>query len=301
MKTGRYFLQVMRKKIFMIAVLAVCLFAGCGSGAEETAYLKAEVVTKMDYWNLMDLSDTDISGREECEKLVEDYLVQIGEVLNCRDWWMNTNPDADTFILNVDISKNTLRSFNSGRAQSVGSNQIGSGVTLAVGLYKDGELAHELTHIMGVGYSDEFSIGLAEGLCEYVQTEVGDVFYNKEWDFQDFISVLIKNEIEFSEEGRDMIYEILSHVGSDEKGCPYGQSYRMLLWYNMNHSFVRYLIDGYGMDTVRDFILYGEDENSYEEYFGKSYGELKEGWFSYILSYDNQITISDINVYMVGE
>lgn len=283
-----------------VVMLLMCLLAGCGSEPERSEALKVEITTKMDYWDLMDLSDTDISDRKECEKLVEDYLVQIGEVLNCEEWWMDTNADADTFVLNVDISENTSRSFNSGRAQSLGGSQVGSGVTLAVDFYKDGELAHELTHIIGIGYSDEFSIGLAEGLCEYVQTEVGDVVYNKEWDFQNYMSVLVKSEIEF-EEGRDMIYEISEHVGSGEKGCPYGQGYKMFMWYNMNHSFVRYLIDTYGMETVKDFILYGNNENSYNEYFGKSYMELKDEWFSYILSYDNQITIQDIREYMTGK
>lgn len=283
-----------------VVILLMCLLTGCGSGSGKAAALKVEITAKMDYWELMDLSDTDISSREECEKLVEDYLVRIGEVLNCKEWWMDTNADADTFVLNVDISENTSRSFNSGRAQSLGGSQVGSGVTLAVGHYKDGGLAHELTHIIGIGYSDEFSIGLAEGLCEYAQTEVGDVGYNKEWDFQDYMSVLIKSEIEF-EEGRDMIYEILEHVGSSEKGCPYGQSYKMFIWYNMNHSFVRYLIDIYGMDTVKDFILYGNNEDSYDEYFDKSYVELKDEWLSYILSYDNQITIQDIREYVAGK
>lgn len=242
----------------------------------------------------MDLENTGLADREETEKLVEDYLMQIGEVLNDEDWWKAVNPDADTFVLNMDISRNMSRSFNSGRAYSLGGSQIGGGVTLSMSFHDDGALVHELTHIVGVGNTGEFSIGLCEGLCEYTQIEIGDVFYNEEWEFQDSLSVLMKTEITYSEEGREMIYEILGYVGRADMGCPYGQGYQMMMWYNMNHSFVRYLIDVYGMNWVRDFIRYGENEDSYEEYFDKSYEELKDEWFSYMLSYDNSITIEDV-------
>lgn len=284
----------------VFAVVTVCIFTGCCASTEETAQLKVEVVTQMDYWEQMDLSDTRLSEKEELTELAQDYLVQIAQLLGDEKWWLDIKPDADTLVLHVDLSDTPLQSFNSGQAQPSGDSQLYSGVTLSVGFYKDGGLAHELTHIIGVGYSGEFSAGLTEGLCDYAQTQVGEVLYHKEWDFQDYLSVLMKNEIEYSQEGRNMIYELLEHVGSSEQGCPYGQGYEMLMWYNMNHSFVRYLIDKYGMGTVRDFIRRGTDESSYEEYFDKTYAELKEEWFSYMLSYDNQITIEDIMEYMRG-
>ena len=157
---------------------------------------------------------------------------------------------------------------------------------------KDAAFAHELTHLMGFMNENSFSLSLTEGLCDYVQAEVGDYPYG-ELDMQELTAYMLRADFE-NAEVRTLEEKIIEKVGIPDNGYPYGQGGELSFWYTMSQSFVRYLIEEYDIDTVKRLILEGEDEGSYEKILGKSLSQLKKEWMEQLLTMEISITEEDI-------
>jgi hypothetical protein len=284
--------------IAAVILLSVVMLVGMNTCAKEKApdTLKVDVVCQKDYWNVLDLSNMSFSNEEEAEALAQQYLAEIEELLELDGWWKEINPDADTLLLNWQMA-NTPESYAMGNVVKSGANTVEGSVLISIKGGGDGALAHELAHVIGFG--GKFSYALADGICEYVQAEVGENLYrfNQEWDWQEMWAVMFRYEYGYNEEVQKQIEEICSYVGAVHVGYPYGQTREQVMWYQLNHSFVRYLIEQYGLTPVKQIALQGEDENSYEVYLGKTLEELRQDWIDYLLNLEPDITIEDIIQY----
>lgn len=245
---------------------------------------------------MMDLSKMSFSNEKEAEALAQQYLAEIEELLELKGWWKEINPDADTLLLNWQMA-DTPESYAMGNAVKSGANIVEGSVIISIKRGGDGALAHELTHVLG--FAGKFSYALADGICEYVQAEVGENLYgfNQEWDWQEMWAVMFRHEYGYSEEVQKQIDEICKYVGAVHVGYPYGQTREQEWWYQLNHSFVRYLIGQYGLTLVKQIALQGVDENSYKEYFGKPLEELRQDWIEYLLNLETDLTIEDMIQY----
>lgn len=282
-------------KKLIIGVVAISIIFSVGCGRKTPEYLKVEVYPTADYWASMDLSDTLFPSEEACEALAEQYLKDTAELLHMQSWWKEINPDATTLELDIQIGS-SAQSFTFAPAVKAGEDSVSGGILLSSKIAgkgsKDAALAHELTHLIGFMSGNAFSISLTEGLCDYVQAEVGHYPYG-ELDFQEITAYMLRIDFE-NEDIREKEEAVMEKVGVAETGYPYGQGTEMSFWYTMSHSFVRYLIDEFGIDKVKELILEGESEGSYEEILGKSYEELKEAWLEELLTMEVSITEQDI-------
>ena len=254
-----------------------------------------EVYPTADYWATMDLSETLFPTKEACEELAEQYLQDAAKLLHMEGWWMDINPDATKLELDIQIGS-SAQSFTFAPAVKAGEDSVSGGILLSSKIAgkgsKDAALAHELTHLIGFMSGNSFSMSLTEGLCDYVQTEIGHYPYGA-LDIQEINAYML--QIDFQDENiRAKEEAVIEKVGVAETGYPYGQGMELSFWYTMSHSFVRYLIDEFGVDKVKALILEGEDETSYEEIFGKPYEKLKEAWMEELLTMEVTITEQDI-------
>ena len=285
--------RLIKKMVVCAAIVSVILCASCGKKSPE--YLEVEVYPIADYWATMDLSETLFPTKEACEELAQQYLQDAAKLLHMEGWWMDINPDATKLELDIQIGS-SAQSFTFAPAVKAGEDSVSGGILLSSKIAgkgsKDAALAHELTHLIGFMSGNSFSMSLTEGLCDYVQTEIGHYPYGA-LDIQEINAYML--QIDFQDENiRAKEEAVIEKVGVAETGYPYGQGMELSFWYTMSHSFVRYLIDEFGIDKVKALILEGEDENSYEEILGKPYEGLKETWMEELLTMEVTITEQDI-------
>ena len=223
---------------------------------------------------------------------MERYLVEIADLLHMEGWWMEANPDAEVLELNLQIGA-MEQSMNFGVVTKSQKDSVTGSILLSTKIAASGTpdagLAHELTHMIGFMNENSFSLSLTEGMCHYVQAEIGIDPYPAPWSTQEYIAFMVRAD-NANAEAKEKIAGVASKVGEVNGGYPYGQSVELNVWYTLSHSFVRYLIDEYGMDTVKELILEGVDESSYETYLGKSLEQLREAWMEYLLTMECSVT-----------
>ncbi len=282
-----------KKFILYSIIIGLLLLSACEKKGPET--LDVEIYPLSDYWAVMDLSDTCFPTEEACEELAEQYIKEIEKLLHMEGWWMEVNPNATVLELSIQVGS-TPQSVTFSTAQKASETSVSGGILLSSSIAKkaskDAAFAHELTHLMGFMNENSFSLSLTEGLCDYVQAEVGDYPYG-ELDIQEFTAYMLRADFE-NAEVRAHEEAIIEKVGIPDSGYPYGQGGELSFWYTMSHSFVRYLIGEYGVDAVKTLILEGVDESSYEEVLGKPLSELKEEWMGQLLTMEISITEEDI-------
>lgn len=282
-----------KRFLLSLMIFGVILATACGKKTPE--HLEVEVYPTADYWASMKLGDTLFPTKEALEGLAEQYLADAADLLHMENWWVEVNPNATKLQLDIQIGA-SAQSFTFAPAVKAGEDSISGGILLSSSIAergsKDAALAHELTHLMGFMSGNSFSMSLTEGLCDYVQSEIGHYPYGT-LDIQEINAYMLRIDFE-NATVREMEEAVMEKVGAAETGYPYGQGPEMSFWYTMSHSFVRYLIDEHGIDKVKELILQGESEESYHEILGKSYEQLKEEWVEELLTMEVTITEQDI-------
>lgn len=237
--------------VIVIVAMGFLLTTPVSNGAEK---LQVIFQYKMDYWNVFDLKEGSMKNREVLEDTCLRYMEEIEELLGFDYWWKRVNSDADTLVINLAIceGKTWARLPYPGLPKEV-ETMIQLNASTISNPDWDGGLASMITGIM---IGDSFSPLLANGLCGYVQKQIGT----------DFVKELGLNSQE--------IYEMCVN-GSWER---YGLSQAN---YNALYEtyFVEYLIETYGTEQVMKLVLEGVSEESWEQILGKSFKELQQDWF----------------------
>ena len=281
--------------LILISAVAVADLRQNKEEKQSADFLQVEIYPNADYWAIMDLSDTLFPTKEACEQLAENYLTEIAKLLHMEGWWKAENPNATVLELNLQIGS-TAQSFTFTTATKSSETAVSGSILLSSRIAKNGNkdaaFAHELTHLIGFLNENSFSLSLTEGLCDYVQAEVGYNLYG-ELDIQELTAYMLRADFE-KEEIKQTEEAIIEKIGIADSGYPYGQGGELSFWYTMSHSFVRYLIQEYGIDAVKELILEGEGEASYETYLGKNLVQLREEWMKELFTMELSITEEDI-------
>lgn len=145
--------------------------------------------------------------------------------------------------------------------------------------FKEGipPLAHELAHLIARNGSH---LALTEGLAQVIQGE----FSNMDPSIHLHEIITPYSKFYLTEENQIAI-DAISKLEELELDF-YGDSFELVdSFYTLSYSFVKYLIDEYGIDKFME-IYYAEDLNSkYEEIYGKNAEQLCEEWTDYVNEY----------------
>lgn len=290
MSMGKY----LKKIVLCVLILAMVLQGGCGQ--EEAVQLELLFQYKGNYWEVYDLSESAIPDKEAFEKLTEEYIKEIQELLGLDQWWKEINPDADTLVVTLMITnpegkKSRAEYCTKGLKNEVETTIVLGGFFLKPGY--DGFLAHELTHVMA---GPVFSQSLEEGLCFYVQDSVGvkKIFYpgmqDKGVEYWQCFKIYYEHTKETWESSAGDVYaSVTDSIGKEGRGYDFsGQARTVWQWYC--ESFVRYLMDQYGKDKVLELMDVGENEASYEQILGRTLEELRADWLLYVESIEQEYT-----------
>lgn len=289
---------MMKNKVIIIVILLAMLILGCGDKVQphKTEALTV-VLNPLQPFEYYSLDGTLFTSEEDTALLIEDTLAEIADTLNMQYWWEEINPTAVKLYCDISFSDSMSRSWTEAVATRCGDDGLNGSICLSTLNFTDGDLAHELTHMMG--YMGGFSKSLDEGLCEYVYRNVGkDCLFPKDWDVQDFAAFVIQPDYK-NDEIRPYIEEFITHIGASETGYPYGEGQKLAYYYLYSQSFVTYLIDNYGVDSVKELILKGDGTESYNTYLGIDYDTVKQEWVDYILSIQPSITFEDVRQFSI--
>lgn len=100
-----------------------------------------------------------------------------------------------------------------------------------------------------------------------------------------------------TQEQLDTIWDNIGASGGYTVGS--GSTWQTSRWYSLSESFTTYLIEQYGMEKVTSLIRNGIDESSYQEYFGKSFAEVKSDWKNYYDKLELSYTLEEYEQFII--
>lgn len=100
-----------------------------------------------------------------------------------------------------------------------------------------------------------------------------------------------------TQEQLDTIWDNVGASGGYTVGS--GSTWQTSRWYSLSESFTTYLIEQYGMEKVTSLIRNGIDESSYQEYFGKSFAEVKSDWKDYYDTLELSYTLEEYEQFII--
>lgn len=280
--------------LILILLLPAVMLSGCAK-AEAPREMNYEFYYLADYWDAYDLSHSAIPNQEIFEALAVQYTSKIEALLDIHDWWAETNPNTDTIGINAQVGNGGSWSYPPAK---ISEDTVEITVILDLDSLKnrygyDGALAHELTHTIA---GASFSQSLEEGLCDYVQTQIGTNPYRlkPEWNKCEIWKLNVNVIRQTGAVSTDKLAEIQNYVGA-AGGYPYGiTTLNGALWYRYSEVFVTYLIDTYGLDKTVALIREGTDESSYETYLGTTYEEIKQNWAAWFDALAPSMTLEEV-------
>lgn len=265
--------------------------------------LEMEFSYNADYWNTDYFKESVFTSQEVFEDIVKEEIVEICNLLGYSDFWIEENPNAKNMLLNVEFMG--LPRSTAGRLTAFGEDNVWGKLSLSILSqegYRDGSLAHELTHILT---GSTLSISLEEGLCEYVRERVG---YSKLSDYyasqglelgeQERIKLdyqaCYQRALSSGEGTQEDFEQFWEHIGKVGTAYPYLiNTWKSTMWYRLSNSFTVYLIEEYGVDAVIDVLQKGEDESAYQQYLGKDLETLKAEWRQYFDELETSMNVEE--------
>ena len=284
----------------IIFCMLICLVFGMGCSTEESQNPELVFQYQFDWWDVYDLSGSYLPNQESFEALTTAYLQDAGELLGYSDWWKNINPKAEKIILNLKITPEGGTMSHASYAQKALEDEVEMGVTLSgmslTQFRSDGFLAHELTHVMA---GPSFSISMEEGICQYVQGNIGKCSHIPgvtagQLSFEEYFKTSHEYYKQLEAQGAKgaiPVEDIISSIGKEGRQNP---SKNQMIWRLYSEAFCRYLIKEYGVDSTIELIAKGENESAYEMIFGKELEELKEDWLRSVDAMEQKYTWEEI-------
>ena len=153
-------------------------------------------------------------------------------------------------------------------------------------------IEHELTHmIMGECSEGTLSEGMASYIGEGLLGAEQSITYGLDPD------IFVQNEMLF-EEHKERYAEVMEVVGNAKdpniKRTEYGQTI-----YAAGHSYVKYLVNTYGMDKFNIIYDAGGSAEAYESITGNAMTEVKSDWLEYLKQFDGVMSADEIYDYML--
>ena len=285
----------------LVCVLAVVCFLTSPKQELKEPPLPVSFYYYQNYWALYDMSETIFPNKESLENYTSHYLKEVEEFLDCGGWWKEINPQAKEIQITYYMPRASVCS--AGIPVAFGQDAVAVTITLSrsilqnpnMGLVgKDANLVHELGHLV---LNNSFSISLEDGMCEYLNQEINQysMLNSTGIPFQDLFCLDVKYGMENNKVEQAELDKFKAGIGKEGRAYPYTtNSKNSEVWYCMSFSFVNYLIDTYGLSDVVELIREGETQADYEKYLGHSLEELKEDWWNYVINYQSEYTIEEL-------
>ena len=307
----------MKKIIFMAtAICLIYLFAGCSddngletngsSGNEEnnisenTGYVIeesiAEEIQAPSYtsnmtdrtWMSANMEHSRFNRIDDFLDAADDYIAAISEFTGRENWFDeyargNVRPHIE-YMLTNQISH-----------MRINHPRIDLYLNQEFFEHDLAPIAYMLTLII-VPYNG--SASLRNGLASYCQNKFGNNPSVFNWGINPhvFLNLLLNNANDLAMEIFEQVFDVIGTA--DERQHEYAEGDMRQFFNIASHSFVTYLIDGFGIENFMN--LYWSDNliRDYYEIYGKSFEDIKSGWIEFLESYPEVMTVEEYFNYM---
>lgn len=231
--------------------------------AEDTyrfeAYMPQEV------WDSVETRYCGFESPEDFERAARGYVAQIVDITGATDWHLRLQPNGEavhvTFEMTSDVSHFTSSGQN-GKAF----------IRLKETFFQLGlaPVGHELSHMV-LGRSA--SLSLEEGACSYMQSLVSDTpdIHSAGVPVHVYAKTLLANS--------PTAHDISQTIGKMSTRTPYNVGKTRSPFYALSHSFVKYLVETYGIEKFMTLYNQGHTASYYAEVYGKPFETLRMEWF----------------------
>lgn len=268
--------------------------------SETKSEIPIEFSYKENYWEKYDLTNAVYKTQAEYETTVLNYIDQITKILNKQDWYEQYPNNKIIYIqLNINdidegISEGRV-SFTKNYSQSITFNLDMSNTMFK---HNRSQLVHALTELIITG-TEGYTNSMEEGIGEYVQNQLGMgiASYNYGLDIHNFLIEFTK-KYEEDDNSKSAMSAIRARVGTMSHNIRYSATPKNHIshdyWILCSYSFVDYLAQTYGIDSVMKMIE-GYDESIYFLYNENGLSGLLSDWNQFLENYPCKITWDEID------
>jgi len=261
-----------------------------------------------DYWKKYDLTNAVYKTQEEYENAVRNYINEIATLLNKQDWYEKYT-GMNTLCLELHINdlddgsaQGGISSYKESKKQSTFTYDL----NLSSIMFKNNrsQLVHALSDLV-ITKKQGISSVIEEGLAEYIQNNLGmgvaSVNYgidihnylieyakvNENANLNKILFDYIKNNVGVTSHGSGNSNMISASESFDYKII---NEYKSLC----NDSFVDYLVQTYGLESVVN-IIDGYDNSIYYLYNQNGLSGLVADWKQFLENYNCKMTWDEID------
>ena len=302
--------------IVVIAIIATVLFVignrtksagteeGVGADSETKPAFEIEFSYSEDYWKIYDLTNAVYKTQTEFENAVLSYIDQIATLLNKPDWYKNYKGMDKLYIaLDINDADDGISQGNIEFSQNYLKTSYTCDLHLSNTMFKHNrsQLVHVLTKLI-ITKREGYPTSLEEGFCEYIQNELGMGIGSSNYglDIHNYLREFTKQHKENPESDN-------MNIIRDEVGNPSGYmivyDYKFAksknvsyynYWVSSIYSFVDYLVDTYGIESVMKLID-GYDDSIYYLLNQNGLSGLVSDWKQFLENYPCKMTGDEID------
>ena len=258
-----------------------------------------------EYWQNCDLTNAVYKTQAEYETAVRNYINQIALLLNKSDWYKQYK-NMDTLYIALDIS-DTGDEINQGGI-SISQNNSKTSYTCDLHLsntmfkHNKSQLVRVLTELV-IMKSEKyvgFINSLEDGFCQYVQSNLGMGIgsLNYGLDIHNYLREFTKQNIQNADNNNNM-NKIRDDAGNLSRNIIYRyvspkSHFNHDYWILCNYSFVDYLVNTYGLESVMKMVD-GYDDSIYYLFNQDGLSGLVSDWKHFLEMYPCKMTWDEID------
>lgn len=257
-----------------------------------------EFLYQYDYWTLYDNSNAVFKTKDEYEKALRSYIVDIGELLHKETWFENYDARYKTLYIKLKISG---KGGKITPPEEFTNDSLIAYLTVDENLFLNhfNPIIHELTHL--ISYDPNYSrIGLSfslnDGLAEYVSKEIGgdESYCIKNIPIHDYLVQYLSRYFQLDVK-QDEVNSFYNALATDESVYRYQAfSVEWMYFFMCNVSFVDYVINEHGIDYFMSLQDYYEDELNIKNQ-QEQINIMKSEWMNFLNTYQYQMTYEEID------
>ena len=297
--------RILKLKRFIFLLLTLALFGFLFMGCLDNT--QTEDIPLSDADNVLDnensTKETDLSENKIEKESPEIFTSMTDDIWNSADMEHSGFSNKDDFLTETKYYIAAISDFTSRKDKTYKIEyKFTDGVSMAysssnvIELKKDlfehalAPIAHETTHIV---CPNKNSTSLSEGFAEYCQDIFGKNPSPQSYglDADAWTNYLLDS----SPDSFEILFPDIGNSGIKDTFI-YNELRQF--FYLLSSSFVKYLINSYGIDNF--MLLYESDnlKNDYDNIYEKPFDDLKAEWRQYIENYSEPISAQNLQDYL---
>lgn len=254
-----------------------------GVAVAEEGY-KFEAYMPQEVWDSVETRYCGYESPEAFAEAAHGYIEQIVEITGANDWHLCYAPNGDVISVKYEMTQGISNAMMAKQHRK-------PVVQLQQTMFELGiaPVAHESVHLV---LPQSSSHSLLEGIASYLQAVLCDesVVFDLGIDAHEHAKFLLRTD-----ETAAMISE---EMGRMMLATEFSWGETRSTYYILSHSFVKYLVETYGMEAFMTVYLPGASDSSYVKTYGKPIEVIRDEWIECLDGQKDITEVPSVETYM---